>query len=410
MKRALALALLLAGCAAAPADPAGDDDSGDVDQDPGDGDLVDGDPLPVPGCTSVTTVVLYSEATYELRLPLAFAAVQDPCTRYLVQLPALTADKTMPRPDADAVHQLGPNFFALAEFSWHAWAKWVGESPGTRDFAAAGKLFRRRMAEAGYDVAGGDSWVINEFPSTTRTGEANVWNHEQDAVRGLYEGVDGVTSQGVVFIAGMGEHLVNFSLYKPNLSGWLKQTAFWTAMKSYVRWFSYEVYADPHFDCVVGSNVVADAEHLNAYLEHLPRLAFAGGDATVTAANYLKRSFLPLLSAAWNSDNGFGDNRIALAQFAKYSRLQIYATHVWAAHHPYPGRRIGFAWAPKNSTRDDDIALADVIANAVTRSYPANAFYNLGKYACSVDGSLDGCGCTVSGAQYNTRWNQFATF
>lgn len=31
-------------------------------------------------------------------------------------------------------------------------------------------------------------------------------------------------------------------------------------MNSYVRWFGYEVYADPHDTCVVGSNVPADAD------------------------------------------------------------------------------------------------------------------------------------------------------
>jgi hypothetical protein len=36
-------------------------------------------------------------------------------------------------------------------------------------------------------------------------------------------------------------------------------------------------------------------------------------------------------------------------------------------------------------------------------------FFNLGKYACSTSGNLDGCGCTIAGA-YNTRWNAFSTW
>lgn len=410
----LAFGLAVTSCASDPATSTGDDGDGDgsagddgVDG-TGTGDLVD-EPAAIVGCTSATTVLLYSELTYELRLPLAFADAQDPCTRYYVDLPHLSVDTTMPRPDADKVHALGPNFHAMAEFSWSGWSRWIAESPGTRSWELAGKVFRKRMIDAGYDLARGDTWVINEFPSTTRTGEANVWTHERDVVKALYEGDGSRTSQGVVLLAGMGQHLQNFAEYKPNVQGWLQETAFWNAMASYVRWFSYEVYADPHYDCVAGSNVVANATHLNAYLEHVPKLAEAGGARTAVASAYLAHRFVPLVSAAWNSNNGFGDNVVPLAAFEKYSRLQIYATHVWAANHGYPGRRIGFAWAPKNSTTDEDIELAAIIARSVARSYPSGGFYNLGKYACTVSGSLDGCGCTVAGA-YNPGWQAFASW
>jgi hypothetical protein len=375
------------------------------------GDIVDGgdDGVALAGCNSVTTVLLYSESTFELRLPLAFADAPDPCTRYYVQLPHLNPDTTMPRPDADKVHALGPNFHALAEFSWSGWANWIAQSPGTRDFELAGKIFRKRMADAGYDVARGDSWVINEFPSSTRTGEGDARDHEKLAVKGLDEGDGTASSKGVVFLAGMGQNLMNFAVYKPNVKSWLEDSAFWNAMSAHVRWFSYEVYADPHYDCVRGSNVVADADHLNAFLEHLPRIADAGGAATAAASKYLARSYLPLVNAAWNSDNGFGNNVVSLAVFEKFSRLQIYATHLWAANHPYPGRRIGFAWAPKNSTPDQEIELAGIVARSVTRAYPPNAFYGLGKFACSIYGGLEGCGCVVAGA-YNEGWQAFASF
>lgn len=399
--------LLITSCAARDADPI-EDPSADDNDGPVDGGDLSEEPAELAGCTSSTTVVLYSEATFEFTLPNAFAAAQEPCTRYYVQLPHLNPDTTMPRPDADKVHQLGPNFRAAAEFSWSGWARWIAESPGTRSWSQAGKLFRQRMVDAGYDVARGDTWVINEFPSTTRSGEGDVWTNERAVVKALFEG-NGATSQGIVLLAGMGQGLQNFSVYKPNVKNWLAEDAFWNAMKSYVRWFSYEVYADPHYDCVVGSNVIADANHLNEYLEHLPRIAAAGGAQTATAAAYLARSYLPLVNAAWNSNNGFGDNVIGLEDFAKFSRLQIYATHVWAANHNFPGRRLGFAWAPKNSTRDQENELAGIIARSFGRAYRANRFYNLGKLACSTDGSLDGCGCTVSGS-YNPGWQAFATY
>jgi hypothetical protein len=402
--RVLLLALAMFGCVADVSGTAGGDEPD------GGADIGDGDPTPnVAGCTAMTTVVLYSEETSFLTLPNAFAAAADPCTRYYVDIPPLAADKTQPRMGADKVHALGPNFFAMAEFSWSGWHDWVAASPGTRDWRLAGQAFRTRMAAAGYDVSRGDIWSINEFPTTTRAGTDDVWTHEESAVRGLAEGDGTMTVRGVVYLAGMGQTLQNFSVYKPSVEGWLAQTAFWSAMNSYVKWFSYEVYADPHDDCVPGSNVVSDAANLNAYLEHIPRLAVAGGSRTATAASYLKHHYLPLVNEAWNSNVGFGDNVVGLDDFIKFSRLQIFATHFWAANHGYPGRRIGFAWAPKNSTPGDDAELTTAIANSVARAYPKNKFFNLGKYACSTSGNLDGCGCTITGS-YNTAWNTFSTW
>src|SRR5262245_44297916 len=89
-------------------------------------DLVE-DADAITGCSTVTTVLLYSEETWELRLPSAFAAAQDRCTRYYVDLPHLSPDSTMPRPDADKVHALGPNFHAMAEFSWSGWHAWIAQ-------------------------------------------------------------------------------------------------------------------------------------------------------------------------------------------------------------------------------------------------------------------------------------------
>ena len=402
--RPLLLALLMVGCVAdVPGTEGGDEPEGGVD-------VGDGDPTPnVSGCTAMTTVVIYSEETNIFTLPNAFAAAADPCTRYYVHLPALAADKTEPRMGADKVHALGPNFFAMAEFSWSAWHDWIAASPGTRDWHLAGQVFRTRMAAAGYDVSHGDIWAINEFPTTTRAGTDDVWTHEENAVRGLAEGDGSLTVRGVVFLAGMGQTLQNFSVYKPSVKNWLQQDAFWSAMNSYVKWFSYEVYADPHDNCVPGSNVPADAEQLDAYLEHIPRLAAAGGAATATASAYLKHHYLPLVNEAWNSNVGFGNNLVGLDDFVKFTRLQVFATHFWAANHGYPGRRIGFAWAPKDSTPAQEAVLTTAIASSMARAYPMNEFFNLGKYACSTSGNLDGCGCTISGA-YNTQWNTFATF
>src|SRR5207245_867866 len=82
-------------------------------------------------------------------------------------------------------------------------------------------------------------------------------------------------------------------------------------------------------------------------------------------------AYVPLVNAAWNSNNGFGDNTIPLGEFEKFSRLQVLSTHAWAATHAYPGRRIGFAWAPKSSTIAETDELSAVIARSVARARPA---------------------------------------
>jgi hypothetical protein len=367
------------------------------------------DPESIAGCFTVTTVLLYSESTYELTLPGAFAANHDQCTRYYVDLPHPASDPTMPRGGVEHVHALGPNFHAMAEFSWSGWHDWIAQSPGTRDWELAGKTFRERMVSAGYDVAAGDTWVINEFPSSTRTGADDAWLHERSAVAALHDGDGTAKAKGVVFLAGMGESLANFADYKPNVATWLQQSEWWNAMSASVRWFSYEVYAEPHDSCVIGASVADDATHLNEYLEHVPRLAAEGGAATRAANDYLAHSFVPLVNAAWNKNGGFGDNVMVLSEFERFSRLQVYATHVWAQDHSYPGRRIGFAWSPGPSTADEQAELSTVIARSVSRAYPPQHFYGHANDACSVDGSLDGCGCSLSGA-YNNGWKTFASW
>ena len=360
--KCISLLALLGACVAAPTDDLSEDAEA------------------ISGCTSVTTVLLYSEDTYDLQLPGAFAAAQDRCTRYYVDLPHDTPDATMPRAGADKVHALGPNFHAMAEFSWGAWRQWIEASPGTRSWRLAGEAFRARMAAAGYDVAHGDTWIINEFPSTTRTGELDVWTHEREAVRAL--AADG--TQGGVFVIGMGG----------DLTSWLAQTDYWSDMARAVRFFSHEVYADPHHECT--GDVAADSAHLNPYLERLPIEAAAGGAATAAAHAYLDRAYVPLVSSAWNSNVGFGNDIIPLDQFERFSRLQIYATHVFAADHAYPGRRLGFAWAPKQASDAELNELSGIIARSFARAYPAGHFQSHGKYACSVNGGLDDCACSVA--------------
>src|SRR5262249_61609447 len=103
------------------------------------------------------------------RLATSLAADPSPCAQYLVSVPPLTADKSQPRADeAWRIRALGTSFHALAEINVTGWTAWVNANGG--DWYAAGVEARRRMAAAGYDVAAGDTWALNELSSAVRQG------------------------------------------------------------------------------------------------------------------------------------------------------------------------------------------------------------------------------------------------
>src|SRR5437763_1489959 len=89
----------------------------------------------------------------------------------------------------------------------------------------------------GADIGHGDIWAINEFPTTTRTGELDIWPHERAAVKGLATGDGTLTVKGVVYTAGMGQTLQNVSVLKGNIENWLQQDGWWADMNKYVRWY-----------------------------------------------------------------------------------------------------------------------------------------------------------------------------
>ena len=130
---------------------------------------------------------VFYAATDWLRLATKLAATASPCAEYYVSIPPIVGDKTNLRPgQADRIRALGANFHALAEFHWTTWSRWVTDNATT--WYAAGVEMRKRMAQAGFDVAAGDTWAVNEFPSTVRSGSGTARENARELVRGLYEG------------------------------------------------------------------------------------------------------------------------------------------------------------------------------------------------------------------------------
>jgi hypothetical protein len=177
-----------------------------------------------------------------LRLGAKLAERASPCAHYYISIPPLVADKTNARPNqAWRIRALGPRFHAMAEVHWATWLKWARANG--RSMYDAGVEARRRMAAAGFDVAAGDTWAVNELPSSVRRDVGTAREDAQQFLRGLYDG-DGRRVQGAVFVIGVMHGTSDASLYKATLKSWFSDTPFWLEMRRSVKFWAQEVYGD----------------------------------------------------------------------------------------------------------------------------------------------------------------------
>lgn len=366
---------------------------------------VSGQPAPAASsaCPYQAQVFVYGQNGWDT-LTNALAASQTACANYYVVLTAI-GDKTKPRGRAavDAIHAKGANFHALAEFNTGAWSK---AKPA--NWAAKGRLFRQRMAAAGYDPAR-DTWAINELSTAVRTKPVSQ-SRARDAMRGLFTGPQGaVHQQGAVFVVGIGQQLVNFGPYKSQLEGWLGNSAWWSAVSPYVAWWAQEAYASCSKECVPGAKVAIRSTHLNEFVEHPARLAFAGPAPAVPARALFDRAYFPLMTAYWRDAKGYGNNRVSLAHMQALTNLEVYAARAWAIRNPYPDGRIGFAWNehPAGATPAQVQALATRLAQSISAAYGDGG---TATKACSPTGTYAWCKASLAGARFNPGWATFASW
>jgi hypothetical protein len=291
-------------------------------------------------------VTFYAQTDWR-RLATKLAENASPCADYYISVPPLTADKTQERSDeAWRIRALGANFHALAEINMSAWRKWVTAGGGS--WYHAGVEARKNMAGAGFDVAHGDTWAVNEFSSGVRQGSGTARTDARDFVHGLFAG-DGTlpTAKGVVWVIGMGQGSTDTGTYKTNLENWLLDTPFWNDMRAYVGDWSQEVYGDFRNYGVAGSTLSIRRDHLNDFLQHVLVLANAGPDTIATARSYLRSAWVPLANAAWAHTSGYGWTSAAYDQMENYVSAQTYALRSFSSGEAQD--RMGFAWAPTNS-------------------------------------------------------------
>jgi uncharacterized protein DUF11 len=357
------------------------------------------------GCRPVRAV-FYTEDDW-LRLATKLAANASPCAQYYISIPPLAADKTNFRSAQPAqIRALGPQFHVLAEISYNGWSSWVAQTGKT--FYDAGVEARRRMAAQGFDVAAGDSWIVNELSSAVRTGAGSARQKIRDLVRGLYEG-DGAVPRvrGGIYDIGVGQSTSDLTTYKLNLQSWYGDDAFWQDMGSYVSDWEQEVYGDVRDYAVAGAAPDARAAWLDAYLQHPLSLAGVAPPEAATAASYLQQAYSPLGNAAWAYDSGFGYTDVPVAQMEDYISAQVYAMRAFDASRGSTDR-FGFAWAPQlpdgspwtQQFTADSGALLQRLATAIHDSDSAPAA------ACGSSW----CTASLPGAAFAEGWQTFSSW
>ena len=352
---------------------------------------------------------VFYAATDWLRLATKLAANASPCAEYYVSIPPIVGDKTSLRPgQAERIRALGSNFHALAEIHWTTWSRWVADNGTT--WHAAGVEARRRMAQAGFDIAAGDTWAVNEFPSTVRSGAGDARANARELVRGLYEGDGTRTARGVVFIVGLGQPTTNVSVYQTNLQNWLADTAFWTDMSTFVSDWSQEVYGDFRRYAVPGAPITLRRDYLNDYLQHALVLARAGPPTIELARGFLQTAFSPVANAAWQYESGYGWTLVPVDQMQAFVSAQVYALRSFSVAAGLSQDHWGFAWQPRNGSglSAGDFAaqtgsILDRLGVAIRDSGPTDP-NDPGGGACGPPGQNVFCGGDFTGAVFTESW------
>ena len=200
------------------------------------------------------------------------------------------------------------------------------------------------MAAAGYDVAAGDIWALNEISSAVRQGTGSARANMRDFLDGLYDG-DGVlpVARGAVFVIGIAQGTADLSALPGAAAGLVRgRSSSGATSAAYVSDWSQEVYGDvrqlrgrrreprgPARRCSTSTCSTSRARRRRAGQPRRPRRSSARPTA---------RSRTP--PGSRTPRFGFTDVPVELMQ--DYVSAQTYATRSAG------NSRFGFAWSPKN--------------------------------------------------------------
>jgi len=356
---------------------------------------------------------IFYAASDWLRLATKLAASASGCAEYYVSVPPLVSDKTTFRRDqAWRIRALGPNFHAMAEIHFATWSRWAQITGNS--WHTAGVTARERMAAAGYDVALGDTWALNELTSAVRRGDGNARTNVREFLRGLYEGDGTRRTRGTVLVIGFGQRTGDVSVYQSTLQSWLADIGFWTDMTTYVSDWSQEAYGDLRSHAVPGVPVSERREYLNDYLQHKLVLAGVGPGVIEPSRAYLREAYSPLANGAWPRESAWGWTMVPAEQMAAYVSAQVNAMRHFSASSGQARDHWGFAWAPRNTIglSNADFGaqtgrILDRMAAAIRDSGDVVEPENPGSGACGSPGQETLCLVDVAEARHNESWRAF---
>ena len=377
-------------------------------------------PMPMMGLSAALcrplSAVFYAASDW-FRLAQKLRGSPSACADYYISVPPLTADKTRLRNgEAARIRSLGPQMHAMAEINVGGWTNWVADGNGT--WLDAGAEARRRMDAAGYDIAAGDIWALNELSMAVRQGTGSARNNMRQLIRGLFAG-DGTmpTVTGLVWVTGIGQSTADVSTYKTNLKAWFQDADFWADMSEYVRFWSQEVYGDVRRWAVPGSDLDTRRDRLIEYVEHVSVLSEAAPPPLAELETFVRRTNAPLTNSAWAFQSAFGYTFVPSPQMQAYVASLTYAFRSSQGRAPWrSGDSFGFAWSPTNNPPPFDLtqaeyvsqsaAILDQLAASIQASDELGADPGIG--ACGPDAAW--CAADIDGASFNPAWRIFGTW
>ena len=405
-----------------------------------------------PNCRLKNEVLFWTDTNW-LRVARNLALNPAPCTEYYISIPPMSNQKTEPRRNqAPQIREFGSQFHALHDIflaDATGWVNWVENnrhrfSSDEETWYEAGVEARRRMAlpDRNWDVASGDSWLLNDFNSGTRRDGGTYFGLDLDPwkranmralVRGLHEGpADGSLgrTRGLAQVAIQFTHqnIPFIDEYKADWKDWLEDDAFWADIAQHVRWLGKEVYADSRYWGTPDTSRNERSRHLQEYFFHVPELAEAGPESVATARSYLRESFVPLVNGTWAALGpdrfvplfccGHGETMLPIDRFLTYVTEELFAVRQYAGSHPQgaPAGRLGFTWQPTNNfgvPNAEFLAAQDAIvqriAEAVRWGYREGGASPAG--ICSPPGSeKDWCDGGREGAHFTDAWKTFESW
>jgi len=247
------------------------------------------------------------------------------------------------------------NIGKSAVFRGHAY-DWVGQH------------FGRYMRQRGYKM-----WSIDEFAKFTTDPEHNVtlWNEYNPLINNLYlHGNKKGNSKGIIFSAEARQDPKKSNTIRDSKAKWKMlfsepEHFDWAHLANKTKLWADEDYTKCSVVCVPGTKLSQKAQHTNAYMQKIGRLAFANDAPSSVAStrSFLSTRFVNLING-WGAvygktviitdengkrkkkkTNGYGTYDMSVGQIRKLVGLQVYAARSWMnSNSSYSGGRIGVRW------------------------------------------------------------------